>query len=207
MLKQVSLLLTCVSGHVGILILISKWFLFRQQKDNQPSTHVTARVCRHAQTGQSSARWVSGHVQNLLLISKRFLLRQRKENQPQLIPHVTPRVCRHAQTGQPSAHLRVLAYRDLESHFKVVSVPAPERLPTFTSCHPSSMSPCSNRSVFCSPACPGIRYRDLDSHFNVVSVLATEREPTFTSCHPSSMPPCSNRSVFCSPVCPGISGS
>ncbi len=55
MLKQVSLLLTCVSGHFEILILISKRFLFRQQKDNQPSPHVTPRVCRHAQTGQSSA--------------------------------------------------------------------------------------------------------------------------------------------------------
>jgi hypothetical protein len=79
MLKQVSLLLTCVSGHVRILILISKRFLFRQQKENQ------------------------------------------------LSPHVPPRVCRHAQTGQSSAHLRVLAYRDLDSHFKVVSVLATER--------------------------------------------------------------------------------
>jgi hypothetical protein len=55
MLKQVSLLLTCVSGHIQILIFISKRFLFRQQKDNQPSPHVTPQVCRHAQTGQSSA--------------------------------------------------------------------------------------------------------------------------------------------------------
>jgi hypothetical protein len=67
MLKQVSLL------RIGILILISKWFLFRQEKENQPSPHVTPRVCRHAQTGQS------------------------------------------------------FADRDLDSHFKEVSVPATER--------------------------------------------------------------------------------
>ncbi len=71
-------------------------------------------------------------------------------------PHVTSRVCRHAQTGQSSAHQCVGAYPDLDSNFKVVFVTVTERETTFTSCHPSSMPPCSNRSVFCSPVCRGI---------------------------------------------------
>jgi hypothetical protein len=150
MLKQVSLLLTCMSGHIGILILISKRFLFRQQKENQTSPHVTSRVCRHAQTGQSSAHLSLGAYPDLDSHFKVVFV----ENQPS--PHVTPRVCRHAQTGQSSAHLRVWAYWVLDSCFKVVSVPAMEREPTFTSCHTSSMLPCSNKSVFCSPVCRGM---------------------------------------------------
>ncbi len=89
----------------------------------------------------------SWHNGILILFSKRFLFCKQK-NQPS--PHATPRVCRHAQTGQSSAYLRVRAYRDLDSHFKVVSVPATEREPTFTSCHPSSMPPLvmSNQRFF-----------------------------------------------------------
>jgi hypothetical protein len=127
MLKQVSLLLTCESGHVGISILISKkWFLFRQQKENQPSPHVTPRVCCHAQTGQSSARCILGHVRILLLISKKFLFWQRKENQPHLMSPLEYATMLK-QVSLLLTCVSVRAYWDLDSHFKVVSVPAMER--------------------------------------------------------------------------------
>jgi hypothetical protein len=125
MLKQVSLLLTCVSGHIGILILISKRFLFRQQKENQPSPHVTSRVCRHAQTGQSSAHLCVGACPDLDSHFKEVSVPSTDREPTFTSCH--PSVCRHAQTGQSSAHLCFGAYPDLDSHFKEVSVPAIER--------------------------------------------------------------------------------
>ncbi len=90
MLKQVSLLLNCVSGHVRILFLISKRFLFRQQKENQPSPYLTPRV--HLMSPLEYAAMLKqvrllhtcvwGHIRILIIISKWFLFRQQKENQP-----------------------------------------------------------------------------------------------------------------------------
>jgi hypothetical protein len=79
MLKQVCLLLTCMSGHIEILILISQ-LVFVPATEREPT-------------------FTSCHLSSMP----------------------------DAQTGQSSAHLRVRAYPDLDSHFKVVSVPATER--------------------------------------------------------------------------------
>ncbi len=62
----------------------------------------------------------------------------------------------HAQTGLSSAHLHVRAYRDLDSHFTVGFCSGNGKRTNLHLMSPLEYARCSNRSIFCSPACPGI---------------------------------------------------